>query len=288
MNILVVGSTGFIGKTIVEVLKDKGHMVYTLARQNADYTIDLSKQIPEFIQAFDMVVHAAGLAHTTTASNEMYDHHVQLTNHLLSGLTSQSSLKSIVYLSSVSVYGISQGELIDEMCFPLPQTAYGKAKLATEEALEKWVDNRNINLCVLRLPLVFGLNAPGNLAKMKQALERGYFFLVGQKDVHKSIVHVNDVANVIDSLLTVKGVYNLTDGLHPSFKAISNFVAPKNRIKNIPNWVAYYLAKCGDLIGPKLPFNSAMYTNMISTLTFDDKKAKEAFDWQPKSALRNE
>ena len=61
-NILLTGSSGFLGKEILKVIdNDK---VHTLNRSNSTFNYDLSKNIPLFNVSFEYVIHCAGRAHS--------------------------------------------------------------------------------------------------------------------------------------------------------------------------------------------------------------------------------
>ena len=62
MKILLTGSTGFLGKYIYKSLI-KNNKIDTLSRTKSSYNIDLSQQIPNFNESFNMVIHVAGKAH---------------------------------------------------------------------------------------------------------------------------------------------------------------------------------------------------------------------------------
>ena len=98
----------------------------------------------------------------------------------------------------------------------------------------------------------------------------------------------DDVANAIIKASLVSGIYNLTDGYHPSFKELSNHIARELGKKspfNIPNWTAKLLANFGDVLGKKAPFNSYKLSKIKADLTFDDSKAKTTFGWNPRQVL---
>lgn len=289
MKVLITGSNGFIGKFIKQDFINAGHVVYGLSRFNAEIICDLTLKAPLLDSDFDMVVHCAGIAHQTHVDDlTMSNGHVLLTQNLLKALSHQTQLKSIVYMSSVAVYGLIEGVQIDEQQLPLPITAYGKSKLYTEEILNDWCNANHINLCVLRLPLVYDKNAPGNLSKMKSAINKGYFALIDGGRARKSIVHVKDIALCVMDLIDKKGIYNITDGIEHSFKAISMGISNSKRTFNIPNKLAYYLSKVGDIKGMKWPLNTYLYLQMTKTLTFNDMKARKELGWNPKNALDHE
>ena len=98
-----------------------------------------------------------------------------------------------------------------------------------------------------------------------------------------------DVAKIIVKASRFGGVYNLTDGYHPSFIEISNLICiqlEKKMCLNIPLWFAKIISYVGDLIGSKAPINNYKLKKIISDLTFDDSKARAVFAWKPKQVLK--
>ena len=123
---------------------------------------------------------------------------------------------------------------------------------------------------------------------MIKGIQKGYFFNIGRGSAKKSMVLAEDVAKVILDVAKIGGIYNLTDGYHPTFAELSNnisFQLGKNKPMNIPNWFAVIVAKIGDLIGNKAPLNTNKLKKITSDLTFDDSKARNAFGWNPTPVL---
>jgi hypothetical protein len=60
----------------------------------------------------------------------------------------------------------------------------------------------------------------------------------------------------------------------------------KDKVPNMPLWVATIFAFFGDIIGSKFPINSDKLNKLNATLTFDDSKARQAFGWNPESVLK--
>jgi nucleoside-diphosphate-sugar epimerase len=287
MICLLTGASGFLGKTIFQELS-KNCQVITLARSEGDYKFDLTAGIPKFSESFDLVIHSAGLAHFSSIdkrlSNSYYEVNVVGTEHLLKGLEQQGVPKRMVFISSVAVYGQLKGDSINESSDLKAIDPYGKSKIQTEELIFNWCIHHGVTCTILRLPLIAGLNAPGNLGAMVEGIRKGFYFNIARGLAKKSMVLASDVAKFILKASEVGGTFNLTDGYHPSFFELSSSISyqlGKCSPKNLPFWLAKIFALGGDLIGKYAPLNTGKLNKITSTLTFDDSKARKAFGWNP-------
>lgn len=173
MKILVTGATGFLGKAIVNELRD--HEIYTLARKKAAITIDLKESVP-IVPDVDLVIHAAGKAHTLALNKfnteEYYGVNVDGTMNLLRGLQNSIIPKYFVFISSVAVYGKEEGTQIGENSPLIAKFPYGLSKVKAEELIASWCHANNVLCTILRLPLVAGPNTPGNLGAMIKGIKK--------------------------------------------------------------------------------------------------------------------
>ncbi len=287
--ILLTGSTGFLGTCLYNNIQN--NIIKTLNRNSGDYVTDLSIEAPILSDRFDLVIHSAGMAHITPQTenekNDFFSINVSGTRNLLKSLEN-SKLNKFVFISSVSVYGLTKGENINESTPLLAQDHYGKSKIEAEEIVKKWCEEQNVICTILRLPLVVGENPPGNLGAMIRGINKGYYFNIGGGDANKSMVLATDVAKFILKAAEKGGTYNLTDGCHPSFSELSKKIASKmdkSYVPNLPKLFAFLIAKLGDHLGNKFPINSDKFLKITSTLTFDDNKARVAFGWNPSPVL---
>lgn len=291
MNILVTGSNGFLGKTIVEILK-KEHKITTLARSSGDYQLPLDKQIPNFKEKFNLIIHSAGKAHSVpkTAIEKKQFHQVNVigTQNLLKGLENSAIPQQFVFISSVAVYGKETGTNITEESPLNAKDAYGMSKIEAEKNIFDWCQKNNVICTILRLPLLVGPNPPGNLGAMIKAINKGYYFNIGGGYAKKSMVLTEDVAKIISVVSKIGGIFNLTDGIHPSFKDLSRVLASihgQGKPPSLPFFTAKILGYLGDIFGDKFPINSDKLHKITSDLTFDDSKAIQLFHWKPKLVL---
>ena len=292
MTILLTGATGFLGKEIQTAFKNSAEIITLGRSEDAMVHCDLSSQIP-VLPNIEMVIHAAGKAHivpkTQAERSDFNKVKVQGTSNLLQGLENNSSLKKIVFISSVAVYGLFEGKNISEDAPLLASDAYGKSKIAAEKLILNWCVAHKIQYYILRLPLIAGKNAPGNLGAMVNGIKKGKYLSIGKGAAVKSIVLASDVAQFIKSIEGASGIYNLSDGYNPSFNELENKIATFYNKKNpvsLPIITVKLLGIAGDIIGAKFPINSNKIKKITSNLTFDDSKARAALNWNPNEVLK--
>ena len=288
MKILITGSSGFLGSILYNSLIINND-VYTLNRKTGDYQINLANKIPSFKVKFDLIIHCAGIAHDmNTHCNNYFKTNVIGTQNLLSALTSYQIPQQIIYISSVSVYGLTKGEFINESFELLAEDAYGISKIISERILQEWCNNNDVCCTILRLPLIAGFNPPGNLNNMISFIKKGLYFNIDGGTARKSIVLGKDIATHIPFFINKNGIYNLTDGYHPTFFELSNYykkIFNSNRIYNMPLFIAKILAKIGNHFNKNFPINDIKMLKITSNLTFSDLKAREILNWNPTKVL---
>lgn len=291
MNCLLTGSNGFLGKILLSQISVV-YNVFSLSRNGSNFNFFLENQVPDFNVQFDLVIHAAGKAHIVPKSEsekqEFYNVNVVGTKNLLEGLARSGIPMYFVFISSVSVYGKDFGSDIDENTHLGALDPYGISKIEAERIVLDWCKHHNVVCTILRLPLVVGNNPPGNLGAMINGIKNGYYFNIGGGKAKKSMVLADDIARSIIDASSVGGVYNLTDGNHPSFDELSNHISiqlGKGKLRNMPLWLARIIATFGDLLGSIAPLNMYKLKKITSDLTFNDSKAREAFGWNPTPVL---
>jgi nucleoside-diphosphate-sugar epimerase len=291
MNILLTGSSGFLGRNLLQNLSHE-LLIKTLSKSTGNYKVELDKCIPKFEDSFDLVIHAAGLVNFKKTQNINYDnfHKVNVigTENLLKGLENTLIPKKFVHISTVAVYGKLMGNSIDENTELNASDPYGKSKIHAEQLVLNWCMKYNVICTILRLPLVVAPHPPGHLGSMINSIRKGFYFNIAGGKAKKSMVLASDIANYILKASDIGGIYNLTDGHHPSFFELSNNFSiqlGKSRPRNVPLWFAKVLAFGGNLIGESALINSTKLDKIISDLTFNDNKARAAFGWDPMPVL---
>jgi nucleoside-diphosphate-sugar epimerase len=295
MKFLLTGSTGFLGSTIVKALAEKE--VYTLGRQKCSISVDLRYLPRELVlPKVDFVIHIAGKAHvvpkTLSEENDFFETNVVGTKNLLANLENGRLPKAFVFISSVAVYGLATGNDISENSDLLAKDPYGRSKIEVEAMIIEWAQKHAVKFLILRLPLIAGMNPPGNLGSMINGIKKGFYFNIGRGDAKKSVVMASDIGLLIKNLSEniQNGIYNLTDGYHPSFLELSIHLSKqlgKSNPFKLPYFLAKILALIGDIIGPRFPINSIKLNKITSNLTFNDSKARCELGWRPSFVLED-
>lgn len=114
MKILLTGASGFLGGEIFYYLKSLNYDVTTIGRSDInDLKCDLSRNIPFLSKDVDFIIHVAGKAHVVPKNKQeekvFFDVNLEGTKNLLRGLENKSP-KTIVFISTVAVYGIETGK----------------------------------------------------------------------------------------------------------------------------------------------------------------------------------
>lgn len=256
--------------------------------------VNLAQEVPELPEKYDIVLHACGKAHvvpkTEAEMQAFYDVNYIGTIHLCDALEKAGAPKALIFISTVAVYGCEYGDDIDEFHPLNGNTPYADSKIKAEDYLTKWCLGHQVKLSILRPSLLAGKNAPGNLGAMVNGIKKGFYMNIAGGKVVKSILMAEDIAHLLPLLEEKSGVYNVCDTRQPSFGEISASVAKqlgKHKPISIPYWMAWCMAKVGDLLGSKAPINSYKLEKMTKSLTFSNKKARTELAWEPLDVLSN-
>jgi nucleoside-diphosphate-sugar epimerase len=117
-------------------------------------------------------------------------------------------LRSIVYLSTVGVYGDHNGGWVDEQTPVVPVSERSRRRLAAEQAWQQFGAREGIPVAVLRLAGIYG---PGQNALI--ALARGKARRIIKPGQIFNRIHVADIAQAIDAAFACRanGVFNIAD-----------------------------------------------------------------------------
>jgi len=308
-RVLVSGASGFIGRTLCARLQRDGVAVRALMRQRVPgpwddaWSLDLGREPvpPALFEGVDSVFHLAGKAHAVSeGAAEDEDHRritVEGTRSLLAAAES-SNLARLVFFSSVKAMGEHSEGCQDESAICRPETPYGQAKLEAEGLTSAFGAAQGVHAVNLRLPLVYGPDSRGNLARMLESIAAGRFPPLPETGNKRSMVHVDDVVeSAICASATPRAAgqtYIITDGHGYSTREIYDMMCVLLHKRparwTIPVSVLGAMASVGDLIGrfrgKRFVFDSETWRKLSETAWYCSVKAEQELGFRPKRHLR--
>lgn len=294
MKLLFTGASGFLGSNLYSLLNDIYQIETVGLTPQDDYTVNLVSDIPKLDSKYDVVLHAAGKAHSIPKTEEekqlFFDVNLQGTKNLCTALENSGVPKAFIFISTVAVYGCDFGENITEEHPLNGNTPYALSKIKAEEYLQGWCAMHNVKLSILRPSLIAGPNPPGNLGAMIKGIKTGKYLSIAGGGARKSVLMVQDIANLIPLLIERGGIFNVCDTCQPTFRELETIISKQLNKKlpmSIPLGMANLMAKIGDLLGEKAPINTIKLRKITESLTFSNEKAIRELGWKPMNVLDN-
>jgi len=293
-KLLFTGGSGFLGRNIKPLL-EKDYEVTTVGITPDDMIYaNFGKDVPKLPCQFDIVLHAAGKAHIYPKTKEeiqsFYDVNYQGTINLCKALEIVGAPKSLVFISTMNVYGSVPGNLDTEERPLVGDSPYADSKIKAEQFLAQWCADNKVTLGILRPGLLAGKEAPGNLGAMVKGLKSGAYLSINHGKAKKSVLMTADIPRLLPLVAEKGGTFNVCDSNNPSLGELENLIAKqlgKHRPISIPYWVAKCLAKIGDVVGGRFPINSSRLEKIVTSDTFSNEKARRELGWEPLDVLEN-
>ena len=198
MKTLVAGATGFIGQGLMQ--PDYRALVRNSAGFKHEVVGDLldRRSLQNACSDVELIFHCAGHAHAFSADSAGIYHDVNFVGvkNLLEA-AGQVGVKRFVFLSSVRAMAEPGDKCVNEDWPGEPLTPYGRAKRAAEEAVIDAGIQFGMHVVNLRLAMVYGHGGRGNLERMARAIRSGWFPALPETGNKRSLVHVQDVVDVM-------------------------------------------------------------------------------------------
>lgn len=165
---MVTGKGSYIGANLIKWL-DQWPEIFEVEeislREDSWKLIDFSK--------YNVILHLAAIVHQKEKSQMEQLYFTVNTDLPLAVATKAKNegVRQFIFMSSMSVYGVegSIGKVVNiDKDFPCnPKSFYGKSKLAAEQELLK-MESNDFKIAVIRAPMIYGPNCPGNFKKLRK------------------------------------------------------------------------------------------------------------------------
>ncbi|RWQ39621.1 MAG: NAD-dependent epimerase/dehydratase family protein [Mesorhizobium sp.] len=229
MKVLVTGATGFIGRLVVQLLREAQFEIRIASRHpeklGSGNDILLLPNFDAPAEAFATilkdvthVVHCAGLNNDRGNPTEAdyLKANAELTGQLARAAAAQANGRFIYLSSTRAVVGAGFSGRLDEETIPAPQCAYGRSKREGEiRVLDAYASSGRSDAAMLRLPPVYGSGMKGNLATLMRladtALPLPAAALAGVRSLISSEAAARAVLHLLTHSIPPRPVYIASD-----------------------------------------------------------------------------
>ena len=302
MLILITGANGFVGKVLCDELLAIGLRVRGVTRNayksQADVDnfvvgdIDESTNWKDALRGVDVVIHLAARVHVkhdnVVSPLDEFRRINTVGTEQLARNAAASGVKRLVYISSIGVNGLfTRGDVkFSEQDASNPHNAYAVSKWEAEQVLYRVAVETGLEVVIVRPPLVYGANAPGNFAQMLQVvalcLPLPLAFVHNQRD----FIYVGNLVNSLIACATHPAAagqtYLVSDGESVStpdlIRSLAKALGKSNLVFPFPISVMRF---CAGLFG-----KSAAVDRLTQSLQIDSSKIRKELSWKPPCTMQ--
>lgn len=292
--VVVTGANGFIGRALSDLLSRKSRRVRAITRcktteGNSDTVAvgDIGRDTywGDALLDADCVVHLAGRAHML--SDPVADPLVEFRRVNVLGTVrlareaAATGVRRLVFISSIGVNGNRNIRPFSEEDVPDPNEPYAVSKLEAERELEAIAAKTGMEVVIIRPPLVYGPNAPGNFRRLITAVERQIPLPLGAVHNKRSLVAlcnlVDLIVTCIDHPAAANQTFMVSDGEDLStpdlIRRIARSLGRTARLFPVPPALL--------MAGATLLGRRDMVQRLCGSLQVDISKTRELLGWTP-------
>lgn len=200
-KVIITGEKGYIGSRLYTYLE----------RDNRVCRLGVRKGInTDELKDAGVVIHAAGIVHQPARdiTKEQYKAvNTELTIRLAEKCK-QAGVKHFIFISTMAVYAGTKR--IGKSTVPMPDTMYGSSKLEAENAILAMADD-SFMVSVIRPPMVYGENCPGNYSRLKRLAR--YAPVFPDSNNKRSMISIENLCGFIEEIIKnpVGGIFHPQD-----------------------------------------------------------------------------
>ncbi|MCP6759959.1 MAG: NAD-dependent epimerase/dehydratase family protein [Fischerella sp. CENA71] len=307
MKVFVTGGSGFVGRHMIKMLRDRDDEVIALVRsdRSAEQVTQLGAKavrgdlldelvMIQTMQGCDVVFHIAGYLDIWGKYQAFYQTNVLGTECTLAAAQAANVPCFVQIGAAASVFDRQPLSQIDES-YPLQQPKFSPY-IATKSLAEQRVIAANhpgFRTSVVRPSWIWG-KGDHALSQLVNAVKTGQFVWIAQGNYPYMTTHVANVCHgaILAATCSPGGqAYFLSDGDVVNFRkwitALLETAGVKPGRLSIPRWAAWYLAELSEIVWTisrrkdAPPITRTMVRLIGQELTFSDRKAQQELGYAP-------
>ena len=302
LKLLVTGANGFVGRALCAEAAAQGMLVRGSMRHQYDLPAGVERvvvgEIDEKINwqralnGCDIVIHLAARVHVMRESVKNPLEEFRRINTVgteqLARNAVASRVKRLVYVSSIGVNGLfTRGDVkFSEQDASNPHNAYAVSKWEAEQVLYRVAVETGLEVVIVRPPLVYGANAPGNFAQMLQVVALCLPLPLASVHNQRDFIYVGNLVNSLIACAThptaAGQTYLVSDGESVStpdlIRSLAKAFGKSNLVFPFPISVMRF---CAGLFG-----KSAAVDRLTQSLQIDSSKIRKELSWKPPCTMQ--
>jgi nucleoside-diphosphate-sugar epimerase len=290
VRVLITGATGFVGSALTERVNSL-YDTMVLVRTQSNVLPSTIQQLvasnifeADFPENVDVIIHLAGRAHilneqTTDPLAEFCKVNVEGTLQLARQALDKK-VKRFIFMSSIGVNGsVTSQQPFTEDALPQPHADYAVSKLEAEEALKKLFAGTDIELVIIRPPLVYAAHAPGNFARLLKLVATNLPLPFTRTRNKRSFVALENLVDFIQVCIEHPNAANQTflvaDQSRISTRELVQYL--KQGMGKTPYFI--YIPQPLMKLGAACVGKSKLYEQLFESLEVDASKAQKLLGW---------
>ena len=296
MHILVTGASGFVGGNIIQSLKDYkitavGRSPIKSVHRNLCMNLDGATDYSEVLSGVDCVVHcAARIKNNGVKRCDELDRFRQDNVDVTTNLAQQAAkagVKRFIFLSSAKVNGevTPNGVKFLTSDRAAPQDCYGQTKYEAECALKKIGEETDLDVVIIRPPLVYGYGVKGNMKTLVSLVSKGVPLPLGRADSPRSLVYIENLVSlvrvVIENPKAAGGTFFVSDDHDISTSDMVSLIAltMERNPRLLPVHPRLMRLILNLLVGVRIT------SRLFDSLRLDINQTKDVLGWEPQVSV---
>lgn len=292
--IVVTGASGFVGKHLINSIQSQYNVMGVFRTSNClpdtikthfISRISSDTDWSEALTGAECVIHLAGIAHSKSSHFDDFEN-VNVGGSLkLAEDAYAAGVKRFIFISTVGVNGVSCSKPFRFNDNPHPTEEYAISKHRAEIGLKKIAEDSGMELVIIRPPLVYGKNAPGNFGTLLKLAKKNLPLPLGAINNQRSFVSVDNLIDLIITCIAHPNAANKTflvsddESISTSnlLKKLTLGAGKKPWLLPIP---VCFLKFAASIVGKKLAVE-----RFSNSLTVDIEHTKNTLSWKPPITL---
>ena len=230
-TLMITGASGFIGSNFIKKYENDYNIIPVCLIKNKPEDLDCTE--------VDAILHLAALVHQMKGASEekYFEVNTELTRKLAIN-AKEKGIKHFVFYSTVAVWGTHgyfEHDKVITLKTPLnPLTPYAKSKYEAEDILNE-LKSDNFKISILRPPMVYGKDCPGNMKRLEKLVDILSILPFGNDENRRTIVHVDKLLDETNKIIQneKEGIFIPRDEKDSSIKDILEYIFREKNKKKI-------------------------------------------------------